>query len=55
MVQARPDFLILFRPRLAVMPVLQSNEKEGVVTDPDIAEQAKADDARGVLDAWRAL
>ena len=53
LVQARLDFLILFRSGLAVAPGLQRDEKEGVVTGPDKAEQAEADNARGVFDAGR--
>ena len=49
----RLDFLILFRPGFAVAPGLQSDEIEGVVTGPDEAEQAEANDAGGVLDTGR--
>ena len=53
LVQARLDFLILFRSGFALTPWLQSDEIEGVVTGPDKAEQAEANNGRGVLDAWR--
>ena len=53
LVQTRLDFLILFRSAFAVTPGLQGDEKEGVVTGPDIAEQAEADHAGVVLDPRR--
>src|SRR4029077_14004310 len=54
LVQARFDLLILFRAGFTVAPGLQSDKIEGVVSGPDKAEQAEADDAREVLDAGRA-
>src|SRR5208282_97125 len=52
-VHARLDFLILLRPGFAVTPGLQSNEKEGVVTGLDKAEQAEANNTGCVFDTWR--
>src|ERR1700758_4559761 len=52
LVHARLDFLILLRSGIAVTPWLQSDEKEAVVTCLDKAQQAEANNAGRVLDAW---
>src|SRR6202041_2478633 len=53
LVQACLDLLILFRPGCAVTPGLKRDKKEAVVSSPHKAEQAKANNTRGVFDAWR--
>src|SRR5262249_7526146 len=44
-VQALANELILFLPLLAVLPLLQRDEEEGVVARPRQAEEAEPDDA----------
>src|SRR4029077_8586278 len=53
LVQALLDFLKLFRSCFAATPGLQRNEKETIVSSPHKAEQAEANNTRGVFDAWR--
>src|ERR1700722_1121669 len=53
LVQSRLDGLKLFAPGLALIPGFQRNEKESVVTGPDIAEQTETNYAGGVFDSGR--
>jgi len=53
LVQTRLDGLKLLGPVLSLIPRLQSDPKEGVVTYPDVAEQTETNHAGGVLDARR--
>src|SRR5258708_23962194 len=53
LVQACLDLLKLFRPCCAVTPGLKCDEKEAVVGSSHKAEQAEANNTRGVFDAWR--
>src|SRR5580692_3453317 len=51
LVQTRLDGLKLFSLALALIPGLQTNPKETVVTGPYIAKQTETNHAGGVLDA----
>ena len=53
--QARLDRLVLFFRSLAVLPVLEGDEKEGAVSVLHLAQHAVADDGGHVLDPRRGL
>ena len=47
------ELLVLSRPALAVVPIVQSDEEESGVACADKAQEAEAGDASGVLHAGR--
>src|SRR5713101_7188160 len=50
-IQTCLDLLKLLCPRRSLIPWLQSDKEERVITGPHVAQQTEADDAGGILDA----